>query len=376
MKKNLSQWTPDPEKSIAYLINKFYYMIYMKIRYYIVILIIFVISPINIFAEDSTNKMFNMDFGIFPTTMGTHSEYLYFDYSPLDFFFISVSGSHNKIYQGDIDFEKTGADIHGNIEEDILYGEGFTGIKLSIGIFSFLLKAGGIISSTKSISNGRIIETGIEYIDDTFGLIDIDSSELYYGPAAGLNISFKILLINVKLTGLYLPVIFGKLHSSYFQNFPQFDINGNLIYYWRKNTEDLPVNGFSFEAGGAVEFRIEKIMSVSLSGNVTFINYSSGSIVENEMLTYFQPTPADDPIAIPFSNNFNGITEITDIKIETGIFCSLDFIEEKIKISSKPVLGISYIKVLRDELHNFFDYGKEKWIDDYQYVKFTLLWRM
>ena len=82
----------------------------------------FVFCVLSSLAIGQESRPYSGSVGVAPTTMGTVGENLSFDFSPFPFLTVGISGSHEKIYQHDHEFEKLGGPLLGDITKDILYG--------------------------------------------------------------------------------------------------------------------------------------------------------------------------------------------------------------------------------------------------------------
>jgi hypothetical protein len=123
-----------------------------------VILVLFILlsAVFAVFPQDF--QRYSGNIGLAPNTMGTIGESVQFDFNLLRFLTIGFYGNHDKLYQHDIEFEKLGGPLRGDILKEVYNGS---------------LKAGGDIrfasvriqpyialdaSKTDSDSLARIIE--------------------------------------------------------------------------------------------------------------------------------------------------------------------------------------------------------------------------
>ena len=327
-------------------------------------------SAVYILSADEQNSI-SVSGGIFPTTMGTVGEHLFLEWKITPNFFLTATENHDKTIKSDFLFQYSGTDISGLIDKEVTSLSGGPGARLGYGIARFSVTGTYFYSNIDTYKTGRKIVKDKNYIDDTAGFIDFNISEYLHGAKIGGGLDFDLKSILFKLSGSYTPFCLGERDSTFLETFGEFTPNGTHQYNWRKNTTSLQTNGTGFELGAQIGLRFVGIMLLHLSGNLDTLTQTGDINLTNTMLNLFSND--GDVTEINYSNEAKGSAFIDNAEITIGTSAELLFLNDFNFISVSPVLGVSYVKNIRTENFDYDNGYKEKWKDNYDYIRFIII---
>lgn len=350
----------------------------------LLLVFIMIVSVFTIFTQDG--RRFSGSVGLAPNTMGTVGESVQFDFNLLRFLTIGFYGNHDKIYQHDIEFEKLGGPLRGDILKDIYSGSITAGgdIRLSsIRIQPYISYDGG---KTDSDSLARIIEkntSGDPYPEDTFAFIQLAESEVILGPSAGVDVSYNKNNLSLEAGGSFSPFLSSRLSGGYFQNFAAFpdpsltDYPANANYWWRDNAYTYNTTGSQYAFGGKFGLTFQKI-GVRVSGFSGYRSYTySGTTTIDNILYYPTKLSADSDLQMVIGEETSlSKIDVSDKNVEAGISLALLFLKRAMNLSGIPAIDISYVRIIRENTFTYIDPADvvDKWIEDYGYTKFNINW--
>lgn len=329
--------------------------------------------------------------GVAPTTMGTVGENLSFDFTPLPYLTIGIAGSHEKIHQHDEEFEKLGGPLLGDVTKDILYGRLSGSGNFSVAGFSVSPVLSIEVTQTDSDTIARVItevdDGGASYPQDTESFVDIDETELIIDPSIGLDVAFSSDLIRITVNGSWSPLLGSSLSGGFFQTFGDWPVASSLDpadypvspdYWWRNNEYELTGRGLRYGVGGSFGLLIAPVgLHISGFGAYRLSLYDENTTVSN---TYYYPyrmsSTSDTEIAEVISADALAVVDVTHQNLEGGISFGLVFLKDLLNLSGTPSLDVSYVRVIRDIEFRYFEpeESREKWIEDYSYLKFAATW--
>jgi len=325
--------------------------------------------------------------GLSPNTMGTVGETVRLDYRALSFINIGLNLNHDIVFHHDLEFDKLGGPLLGDLYKDILSGEVLAGVKIRFSVIEVHPFLSFNLKRTKSDSLARII-TVVEgstdpYPQDTEAFVDINESELLSGFSGGTAVSLNPGALSLELRGTYSPLLVSQFEGGFFQNFgdwPNPSVNTypeSAEYWWRENSYDFEGSGNQYSLEGKFGILIAPLdLQISGFGNYRQFIYDGSTKTTNK---YFYPyrleSDSDTDIIETFQTALARV-DVNDRTLEAGVSIGLKFIETLFLLPGYPMIDISYVRTFRDIEFNYYDpyVGQEKWIEDYSFTRFSIYW--
>lgn len=328
------------------------------------IVVFLILSNSMVFGEDSSFPLTGV-IGLSPNSMGTLGEVAMLNYRPLPYLQLGVGGTHDKIHQQDLEIEKLGANLLGEINKDIWSGVFQLGGVLHIGPIELIPYASYVASISQESTMARVI-SGSPYPQDTFSFVDIDEEIRRWGPLANLQASASFGNFSVGLGGSWSPIFQSSNQSDFLQTIPA--INGSALnYQWRENHSEYTTNGTKILLQGRMGLQFEKLpMGLSAFFNYDSFTHSGKGTTDN---TLYHALSADPIILDDATSSELGNLNGTFTSLEAGIRVHFTMRE------ATPILDLSYIRVIDDRTYEYYLIDEsEKWIDDYYYIQISLKW--
>lgn len=352
--------------------------------YKYVVLLVLISQAAGIYSQNMAP--FSVAAGISPNTMGTIGETVQLSFRPLSFLTLGIDASHNKIYQHDLEFDRYGGPLFGDVTKDILNGTLKAGGNFSLSVLEIDPFVSFNIKQTETDSLARIItevDPGQDpYPQDTEAFVDIDEMEVLAVPGIGTDIGIRFGTFSLGINGSYSPSVSSKLEGGFLQNFGDWpssagDYPSAAEYWWRVNSYDFEGSGTQYLLGADFDFRLPLFpMRVRGFGNMRLFTYDGTTRVDNSYYYPYRFDVTDDTEIIETSQTALAQVDVADTELEAGLSFTLLFFKEYFNVPGTPKFDIAYVHVMRDIEFHYYDptESREKWIEEYGYTKFTISW--
>ncbi len=316
-------------------------------------------------------QLFQGNFGISPNTMGTVGVNGSLTLMPLKFFSVSAYLTQDNILQEQIEYEKSGVIVLGNIGRNTTCIYLKPQLHFTLGPVNIDPYGIGYIRKINTYRIGRNI--GIGYPQDTYGFLDAEETESILDLGAGIDLSLEFAGFSIEAGVNYSPYATDTYSSDLFQEYPQYDEAAYYDFVYRRIYYQIDGTGQSMNIdsriGGIVPFITTRI---SAFGAYRYSSYIGGTAVEN---TWWYPYDASGTTDFDlYTSSYDARITLEYRELEVGASFILLFFEEIFKLPGSPKIDISYVRALRSNKFRYLegDLSPESWSEDFSYVKFGL----
>jgi hypothetical protein len=318
-----------------------------------------------------SQQLFQGNFGISPNTMGTVGVNGSLTFTPIKLFSVSAHLTQDNILQEQIEYEKSGVTVLGNI------GRNTTSIYLKPQLHFTL---GPIHIDPYGIGYFRKIDTykigrniGVGYPQDTYGFLDAEEGESILDLGAGIDLALELAGFSIEAGVNYSPYATDTYSSDLFQEYPEYAEAAYYDFVYRRIYYTIEGTGQSMNIdstiGGLIPFITTR---VSAFGAYRYSSYLGGTAVQNK---WWYPYDASGTTDFDlYTSSYDARITLEYRELEVGASFILLFFEEIFKLPGSPRIDISYVRTLRSNKFRYLegDLSPESWSEDFSYVKFGL----
>jgi hypothetical protein len=318
-----------------------------------------------------SQPLFQGTFGISPNTMGTVGVNGSLTFTPFKIFSVSAAISQDNLLQEQIEYDKSGVTVLGNIGRDttIIYLK--PQVNFSLGPFHINPYAIGYFKLIGTYRIGRNVAAG--YPQDTYGFLDVTEGETILDLGAGVDIAVKLGGFSIEAGGNYSPYATDNYTNDLFQEYPQYAEAAYYDYVYRRIYYEIEGTGQSMNLNASVGGNIPFITTrVSAVGAYRYSNYLGNTQVQNSWWYPYDNAGTTDFDV--YNSSLDARITLEYRELEVGASFILLFFEEVFKLPGSPVIDVSYVRTYRKNNFRYLegDLSPESWSEDFSYVKFGL----